>query len=89
MSTSTSRLSRSPWSMAKRAAMAPPSNCPTSAGGDMQVRSISAPSHVEHALGVQRAVRHLRGAVAREVGGDDAVGRNEPGDHAHPMGRVP
>ena len=43
----------------------------------------------EHALGVQRAVRHLRGAVARQVGGDDAMGRHEARDHAHPMGGVP
>ena len=43
----------------------------------------------QHAVGVQRAVRRLRGAVARQVGGDDAMGRNEARDHAHPMGRVP
>jgi hypothetical protein len=44
-STSTSRDSRSGWAIAKRAAIAPPSPCPTSAGDDGQVRSSSAPSH--------------------------------------------
>ena len=44
-STSTSPDSRSRWAIAKRAAMAPPSPCPTSAGGDGQVCSISSPSH--------------------------------------------
>jgi hypothetical protein len=36
-STSTSRLMRSPWPIAYRAAIAPPSVCPTSAGGDGQL----------------------------------------------------
>ena len=33
-------------SLAKRAAIAPPSKCPTSTGGDTQVCSISSPSHM-------------------------------------------
>ena len=42
----------------------------------------------EHAIGVERAVSHLRGSVTRQVGGDHAVGRHQIRDHPHPLGRV-
>ena len=41
----------------------------------------------EHAVGVQRAVGHLRGAVAGQVGSDHAMGRHQLRDHPHPLGR--
>jgi hypothetical protein len=33
---------------------------------------------LEHAAGVERSIGHLRGAVAREVGSDDAMASNQP-----------
>ena len=45
MSTSTSPAAGRRGRSAKRAAIAPPSPCPTSTGGDGQVCSISSPSH--------------------------------------------
>jgi hypothetical protein len=49
-STSTSRSTRSAWSIANRAARAPPTPLPTSTGGTAQVCSISWSSHITTAL---------------------------------------
>jgi AcrR family transcriptional regulator len=38
----------------------------------------------EHAVGVQRAVGHLRGAQARQVGRDHAMGPHQVGDEWQP-----
>ena len=68
---------RSGWAIANRAAMEAPSEAPTSTGGAGQVSLDQRAEPGEHAGGVRWAVGQLRGAQARQVGRDHAMGRHQ------------
>ncbi len=88
VSTSTRRLIASGRSIAKRAAIAPPSAYPTTTGGDSHVRAISPSEPGEHAVRAAIAVGRFGRAVTGQVRRDHVMALHELREHAHPVRRV-